>query len=85
MDKIAVGGDLPEGVVQIEASPAENLKNPNAIARSTGVADRAAAWGTYWSIRGLPAGHSRCGQCQTSARGPPSSWEASVTIIPLDA
>ena len=27
MDKIAVGGGLPEGVVHIEASPAENLKN----------------------------------------------------------
>jgi hypothetical protein len=60
-------------------------KGPNAIARSTGVADRAAAWGPYWSIRGLPAGYSRCGQSQTSAHAPPSSWEASVTIIPLDA
>ena len=27
MDKIAVGGGLPEGVVHIEARPAENLKN----------------------------------------------------------
>ncbi|HLT01928.1 MAG TPA: fructose-bisphosphatase class II, partial [Geminicoccaceae bacterium] len=27
MNKIAVGGGLPEGVVQLEASPAENLKN----------------------------------------------------------
>jgi len=27
MDKIAVGGGLPEGVVQLDASPAENLKN----------------------------------------------------------
>src|SRR5947208_1083188 len=27
MDKIAVGGDLPDGVVDIDASPAENLKN----------------------------------------------------------
>ena len=27
MDKIAVGGGLPEGVVHIEASPAENLRN----------------------------------------------------------
>jgi fructose-1,6-bisphosphatase II / sedoheptulose-1,7-bisphosphatase len=27
MDKIAVGGGLPEGVVHIAASPAENLKN----------------------------------------------------------
>jgi fructose-1,6-bisphosphatase II / sedoheptulose-1,7-bisphosphatase len=27
MDKIAVGGGLPEGVVHIEASPAENLNN----------------------------------------------------------
>ena len=27
MDKIAIGGGLPEGVVHIEASPAENLKN----------------------------------------------------------
>ena len=27
MDKIAVGGGLPEDVVHIEASPAENLKN----------------------------------------------------------
>ena len=27
MDKIAVGGGLPEAVVHIEASPAENLKN----------------------------------------------------------
>jgi hypothetical protein len=53
-------------------------KGPNAIACSTGVADRAAAWSPYWSIRGLPAGHSRCRQCQTSARAPPSSWEAST-------
>ena len=27
MDKIAVGGDLPEGVVDLDAAPAENLKN----------------------------------------------------------
>jgi fructose-1,6-bisphosphatase II / sedoheptulose-1,7-bisphosphatase len=27
MDKIAVGGGLPEGVVQLEASPGDNLKN----------------------------------------------------------
>jgi fructose-1,6-bisphosphatase II / sedoheptulose-1,7-bisphosphatase len=27
MDKIAVGGGLPEGVVHLEASPAENLRN----------------------------------------------------------
>ena len=27
MDKIAVGGGLPEGVVDLDASPAENLKN----------------------------------------------------------
>ncbi len=27
MDKIAVGGGLPDGVVDIDASPAENLKN----------------------------------------------------------
>ena len=27
MDKIAVGGGLPEGLVHIEASPAENLRN----------------------------------------------------------
>jgi len=27
MDKIAVGGGLPEGVIDLDASPAENLKN----------------------------------------------------------
>ena len=27
MDKIAVGGGLPEGVVDLDATPAENLKN----------------------------------------------------------
>src|SRR5208282_1189326 len=27
MDKIATGGGLPEGVIDIDASPAENLKN----------------------------------------------------------
>ncbi len=27
MDKIAVGGGLPEGIVDLDASPAENLKN----------------------------------------------------------
>ena len=27
MDKIAVGGDLPDGVVDLDASPTENIKN----------------------------------------------------------
>src|SRR5271156_1562955 len=27
MDKIAVGGGLPEGIVDLDATPAENLKN----------------------------------------------------------
>jgi fructose-1,6-bisphosphatase II / sedoheptulose-1,7-bisphosphatase len=34
MDKIAVGGGLPPGVVQLEASPAENLKS---LAEAKGV------------------------------------------------
>jgi fructose-1,6-bisphosphatase II / sedoheptulose-1,7-bisphosphatase len=34
MDKIAVGGDLPDGVVDIDAKPAENLKN---LAKAKGV------------------------------------------------
>lgn len=38
MDKIAVGGGLPEGVVDLDASPFENLKNL-ALAKKTDVAD----------------------------------------------
>lgn len=38
MDKIAVGGDLPDGVVDLDASPAENLKNL-AKAKKVDVAD----------------------------------------------
>jgi fructose-1,6-bisphosphatase II / sedoheptulose-1,7-bisphosphatase len=38
MDKIAVGGGLPPGVVQLEASPAENLKSL-AKARAVEVSD----------------------------------------------
>jgi fructose-1,6-bisphosphatase II / sedoheptulose-1,7-bisphosphatase len=34
MDKIAVGGGLPEGVVDLDAKPAENLKN---LAKAKGV------------------------------------------------
>lgn len=34
MDKIAVGGGLPDGVVDLDASPAENLKN---LAKAKGV------------------------------------------------
>jgi fructose-1,6-bisphosphatase II / sedoheptulose-1,7-bisphosphatase len=34
MDKIGIGGGLPEGVVDLDASPAENLKN---LARAKGV------------------------------------------------
>ena len=34
MDKIAVGGDLPEGVVDLDNEPAENLKN---LAEAKGV------------------------------------------------
>ncbi|MFZ5789088.1 MAG: class II fructose-bisphosphatase [Pseudomonadota bacterium] len=34
MDKIGVGGGLPEGVVDLDASPAENLKN---LAKAKGV------------------------------------------------
>ncbi|WP_035691708.1 class II fructose-bisphosphatase [Azospirillum halopraeferens] len=36
MDKIAVGGGLPEGVVDLDATPAENLKNL-ALAKGTEV------------------------------------------------
>lgn len=35
MDKIAVGGGLPDGVVDLDASPGENLKN---LAKAKGVA-----------------------------------------------
>jgi fructose-1,6-bisphosphatase II / sedoheptulose-1,7-bisphosphatase len=35
MDKIAVGGNLPEGVVDLDATPADNLK---ALAKAKGVA-----------------------------------------------
>ncbi|MDM7947793.1 class II fructose-bisphosphatase [Oceanibaculum nanhaiense] len=38
MDKIAVGGGLPDGVVDLDASPAENLKNL-AKAKKVDVAD----------------------------------------------
>jgi len=38
MDKIAVGGDLPEGVVDLDETPATNLKNL-AKAKQTDVAD----------------------------------------------
>jgi fructose-1,6-bisphosphatase II / sedoheptulose-1,7-bisphosphatase len=38
MEKIAVGGGLPEGVVDIDASPAENLKNL-ARAKKADIAD----------------------------------------------
>jgi fructose-1,6-bisphosphatase II / sedoheptulose-1,7-bisphosphatase len=38
MDKIAVGGDLPEGVVDLDAEPADNLR-ALAAAKNTRVAD----------------------------------------------
>ena len=41
MDKIAVGGDLPEGVVDLDATPAANLKNL-ADAMGKGINDIAA-------------------------------------------
>ena len=41
MDKIAVGGGLPAGMVDIDARPAENLRR---LAEAKGVAGRATWW-----------------------------------------